>query len=120
MSRCDAAGHSGVFRVQAHRAVMQRLVAFYVRDHNERMPHYAFNGQTPDEMYFGEAPFLVQELKTQGATALVARLVRNGKMACRECPKGPIKAENQALRLIGEPVGKQRGAVAQRQVSGMV
>lgn len=30
-----------------------KLVAFYVRDHNERMPHYAFNGQPPDEMYFG-------------------------------------------------------------------
>ena len=30
-----------------------RLVAFYVEDHNRVLPHSAFGGQTPDEMYFG-------------------------------------------------------------------
>ena len=32
---------------------VRRLVAFYVDDHNRVLPHSAFRGQTPDEMYFG-------------------------------------------------------------------
>jgi hypothetical protein len=30
-----------------------RLVVFYVDHHNRVLPHSAFHGQTPDEMYFG-------------------------------------------------------------------
>ena len=32
---------------------VRRLVAFYVDQHNGVLPHSAFHGQTPDEMYFG-------------------------------------------------------------------
>jgi len=32
---------------------VRRLVAFYVDQHNRVLPHSAFHGQTPDEMYFG-------------------------------------------------------------------
>src|SRR5262249_16697074 len=32
---------------------VRRLVAFYVDEHNRVLPHSAFDGQTPDEMYFG-------------------------------------------------------------------
>ncbi len=32
---------------------LRRLIAFYVQVHNEVMPHSAFNGQTPDEVYSG-------------------------------------------------------------------
>jgi len=32
---------------------VRRLVAFYVDEHNRVLPHSAFRGQTPDEMYFG-------------------------------------------------------------------
>jgi len=34
---------------------VRRLVAFYVDEHNRVLPHAAFHGQTPDEMYFYEA-----------------------------------------------------------------
>ncbi|MSR47664.1 MAG: DDE domain-containing protein, partial [Planctomycetes bacterium] len=34
-------------------AKVRSLVAFYVAEHNLRLPHSAFRGQTPDEMYFG-------------------------------------------------------------------
>jgi putative transposase len=34
-------------------ATVRRLVAFYVDQHNHVLPHSAFRGQTPDEMYFG-------------------------------------------------------------------
>src|SRR5262249_56160596 len=33
---------------------VRRLVAFYVNEHNRVLPHAAFHGQTPDEMYFYE------------------------------------------------------------------
>jgi hypothetical protein len=32
---------------------VRRLVGFYVDQHNRVLPHSAFHGQTPDEMYFG-------------------------------------------------------------------
>lgn len=32
---------------------VRRLVEFYVNEHNRVLPHSAFRGQTPDEMYFG-------------------------------------------------------------------
>jgi putative transposase len=32
---------------------VRRLVEFYVEEHNTVLPHSAFRGQTPDEMYFG-------------------------------------------------------------------
>ena len=32
-------------------ASVRNLVAFYVVQHNSHLPHSAFKGQTPDEMY---------------------------------------------------------------------
>jgi putative transposase len=32
---------------------VKKLVEFYVTKHNERIPHAAFDGQTPDEVCFG-------------------------------------------------------------------
>jgi putative transposase len=32
---------------------VRKLVAFYIDQHNTHLPHSAFRGQTPDEMYFG-------------------------------------------------------------------
>lgn len=34
-------------------ASLRNLVEFYVTAHNEVMPHSAFRGQTPDEVFFG-------------------------------------------------------------------
>src|SRR5690606_30676783 len=36
-------------------ATVRRLVEFYVQQHNKVMPHSAFNGATPDEVYFEQA-----------------------------------------------------------------
>jgi putative transposase len=36
-------------------ATIRRLVTFDVDEHNRVLPHSAFRGQTPDEMYFYEA-----------------------------------------------------------------
>ena len=34
-------------------ATVRRLMALYVHEHNHVLPHSAFRGLTPDEMYFG-------------------------------------------------------------------
>jgi transposase InsO family protein len=34
-------------------AKVRNLVDFHVAEHNSRLPHSAFRGQTPDQMYFG-------------------------------------------------------------------
>jgi putative transposase len=47
---------------------VRRLVAFYVDEHNRVLPHSAFCGQTPDEMYFGTGDAVPADL-TSGAVA---------------------------------------------------
>ena len=37
-------------------AAVERLVSVYVQQHNAVIPHSAFHGQTPDEMYFWTGP----------------------------------------------------------------
>jgi hypothetical protein len=44
---------------------LEPLVAFYVTEHNSKLPHSAFRGQTPDEMYFGTGAGIPQELQTR-------------------------------------------------------
>ena len=42
-------------------STVRRLVAFYVDEHN-RVPHSAFRGQTPGEMYFGTGETMPADL----------------------------------------------------------
>ena len=52
-------------------ARVRALVDFYVNEHNTKMPHPAFGGQTPDEMFFGTGTEVSEELalaKTNGAS----------------------------------------------------
>ena len=46
-------------------AAVERLVEFYVRQHNSVMPHAAFNGSTPDEVYFGTDKHLSSDLRSR-------------------------------------------------------
>ena len=43
---------------------LEKLVAFYVTEHNSRLPHSAFRGQTPDEMYYGTGDRIPRELES--------------------------------------------------------
>lgn len=45
-------------------ATVRKLVAFYVEQHNRHLPHSAFHGQTPEEMYFGTGADIPKELAT--------------------------------------------------------
>jgi hypothetical protein len=52
-------------------AKVRRLIAFYLIEHNTRIPHAAFQGQTPDEKYFGtgaDVPDRLAELRVRART----------------------------------------------------
>jgi hypothetical protein len=58
-------------------ATIRRLVAFYVHEHNHVLPHSAFRGQTPDEMYFGTGDAVPVDLASRAVTARRARVAAN-------------------------------------------
>jgi hypothetical protein len=51
------------------------------------MPHAAFRGQTPDEMYFGTGGVVLDELAVRRRKALRRRLGRNRQIAGSACPR---------------------------------
>jgi transposase InsO family protein len=65
---------------------VRRLVAFYVQEHNQVLPHSAFRGQTPDEMYFGTGDAVPADLTARAAAARQARVEANRSAACGTCP----------------------------------
>jgi hypothetical protein len=64
---------------------VEKLVGFYVQEHNTRMPHSAFRGQTPDEMYFQTGGHVPDQLAAAGRAAQEARLQSNRKQSCGMC-----------------------------------
>ena len=68
-------------------STLRRLVAFYVDEHNTRLPHSAFRGQTPDEMYYGRGDHVPQELDQKRNAARKARLDLNRRTYCAVCPQ---------------------------------
>ena len=64
---------------------LRRLVDFYVRQHNEVMPHAAFKGQTPDEMYFGRGDGVVVKLAAVRIKARDQRIEVNRVAQCGVC-----------------------------------
>jgi putative transposase len=61
---------------------VEKLVAFYVQEHNSRLPHSAFRGQTPDEMYFGTGNQVPAELEAARQQARQARAEFNRHQTC--------------------------------------
>jgi hypothetical protein len=64
---------------------VRRLVASYVDAHNRVLPHSAFRGQTPDEMYFGTGDTVPADLTSRAAAAREARVQANRSAACQTC-----------------------------------
>src|SRR5262249_46761026 len=71
---------------------VRRLVEFYVQEHNRVLPHSAFRGQTPDEMYFGTGDAIPANLTVRAAAARRARAKANRSAACGTCPAGEAAA----------------------------
>jgi hypothetical protein len=64
---------------------LEKLVAFYVEQHNSVMPHSAFKGQTPDEVFARTGHELPDILAAQRRTARQARIEENRKLSCEAC-----------------------------------
>jgi hypothetical protein len=68
-------------------AALERLIAFYVEQYNAVVPHSAFLGQTPDEMYFGFGlgDQVHVDLAAGRARAREARMKFNRDLSCDAC-----------------------------------
>ncbi len=64
---------------------LEKLVAFYVDEHNMSLPHSAFRGQTPDEMYFGRGDRIPEELDAAKQVARQSRMKLNRSTSCSNC-----------------------------------
>ncbi|MCH7708798.1 MAG: DDE-type integrase/transposase/recombinase [Myxococcales bacterium] len=68
---------------------VEKLVKFYVKEHNQRLPHSAFRGQTPDEMYFGKGDGIPDDLESARKAARTERLAVNRSLSCAVCESSP-------------------------------
>jgi len=66
-------------------ARVRTLVEFYVSEHNTKMPHPAFDGQTPDEVFFGTGSNVSEDLALAKRNARTARLAANRALSCERC-----------------------------------
>ena len=66
-------------------ASVRKLVAFYVQQHNSHLPHSAFKGKTPDEMYFGTGDDIPKKLEEAKLQARGLRLKSNRERNCQVC-----------------------------------
>jgi hypothetical protein len=64
---------------------LENLVAFYVNEHNTHLPHSAFRGQTPDEMYFGTGNDIPRQLESARLVARRIRMEINRATTCVTC-----------------------------------
>ena len=62
-------------------AAVEKLVAFYVEQHNTVMPCRAFDGRTPDEVYFATGGEIEDEL-AERRQARAERVVANRAVSC--------------------------------------
>jgi putative transposase len=66
-------------------STVRKLVAFYIGRHNTHLPHSAFRGQTPDEMYFGTGSKIPKKLETSRIAARKSRMDVNRAQTCPTC-----------------------------------
>jgi transposase InsO family protein len=84
-------------------AGLEKLIRFYVEQHNAVIPHSAFRGQTPDEMYFGRGGAVPGELAAARRAARLARVEANRQLGCDDCraawvpdaPTEPVARDEQ-------------------------
>ncbi len=59
-----------------------------LREGAHTIPHAAFNGQTPDEMYFGNGDAVVIDLSAAHVRARQERMKANRAATCGVCARG--------------------------------
>jgi hypothetical protein len=68
-----------------------------VAEHNSVMPHAAFNGQTPDEVYFGSGDHVAARLAQRRVEARQARLTANRILNRTQCRTDGSRREASAV-----------------------
>jgi hypothetical protein len=76
---------------------LEQLIDFYVNEHNTQMPHHAFGGQTPDEVYFDHADRVRDRLTAGQRQDRRGRMEANQRELCRAC--GP-PSSRQSVSVI--------------------
>jgi hypothetical protein len=78
--------------VENYNSAVDKLVAFYVDQHNTHLLHSAFKGQTPDEMYFGTGDDIPKTLEEAKLEARELRLKSNRERNCQSvlCQRTPV------------------------------
>jgi transposase InsO family protein len=71
---------------------VRRHVEFYVAEYNATIPHAAFSGQTPDEVYFGRGAEVPAELEAAKRAAQARRLAANRALSCEVCQERGVAA----------------------------
>lgn len=67
---------------------VRRHVAFYVDEHNKVIPHRAFAGQTPSEIYEGTGALIAEQLAAANAKTRLDRIAKHRQMRCELCDQG--------------------------------
>ena len=69
-------------------ATVKRLITKFIDEYNSIMPHSAFRGQTPDEMFFGNALDIEKRLAEERRKAREKRIEFNRALSCEDCQIG--------------------------------
>jgi transposase InsO family protein len=84
-------------------ASLRRLIEFYVTAHNEVMPHSAFHGQTPNEVFFGIGDEVPKRLAEARELAREKRMKENRAVRCGVCvgetTSGPLLLQRARSRM---------------------
>jgi putative transposase len=73
-----------------------KLVTFYIAQHNTVIPHSAFQGQTPDEIFFCTGDHIPQELAAFRSEALRKRRQYNLSLSCQQCLQANPPADTES------------------------
>ena len=78
--------HSFLFKYNLDSlATVKRLIAKFIDEYNTLMPHSAFRGQTPAEIFFGSAPDIEKHLAEERTKAREKRIEFNRALSCDTC-----------------------------------
>ena len=78
---------------------LRSLVDFYVTQHNTVMPHAAFNGATPDEVFSGAAGPLSARLAHARDQARRQRLQHNRSRSCETCAPAELRSDHEGVAV---------------------
>ena len=78
---------------------LRSLVDFYVTQHNAVMPHAAFNGATPDEVFSGAADPLDARLAHARDQARQRRLQHNRSRSCETCAPAKLQSDHEGVAV---------------------